>query len=152
MTRELKGIHVLIITVAAFTTIVGVNLVMAFNAISSFPGLETRSSYISSQHFQADRAAQQALGWTVDLTLAEGGLVLAMTDAQGQPVRPAKLDLMLRRPTHQMADQNPRLRPDGQGRWTSTVDLAPGNWNADLVAEAADGTAFRLRLPLVVGQ
>lgn len=150
MKRELTGGHVLAITLAAFGTIIGVNLVMAANAISSFPGVETASPYVASQHFQADRAAQQQLGWQADLTLVEGRLALHLTDAQGLGVAPRTLQLMLRRPTHQASDQQPRLNPEGPGRWTARVDLAPGNWNADLIAQADDGTPYRLRLPLHV--
>lgn len=150
MTRELTGGHVLAITLAAFGTIIGVNLVMAANAIHSFPGVETASPYVASQHFQAARAAQQALGWQADLALADGRLTLHLVDAAGQGVAPRTLSLMLRRPTHQASDQQPRLTPDGSGRWSAQVDLGPGNWNADLTATAADGTPFRLRLPLHV--
>lgn len=150
MTHELKGFHVLLITLAAFGTIIAVNVVMAINAIGSFPGIEVRSSYVASQHFQADRAAQEALGWTVDLDLTDGQLTLQMRDADGQGVKPRLLDLMLRRPTHQLSDQHPRLRPQGEGRWVAQADLAPGNWNADLFAENRDGTSFRLRVPLNV--
>ncbi|WP_265501679.1 FixH family protein [Paracoccus beibuensis] len=150
MTKELKGFHVLLITLAAFGTIIAVNVVMAINAIGSFPGIEVRSAYVASQHFEADRAAQQALGWTIDLDLSDDRLTLRMRDADGQAVQPRLLDLMLRRPTHQMSDQHPRLRPEGDGVWVSQVDLATGNWNADLFAESRDGTSFRLRLPLHV--
>lgn len=148
MKSELKGVHVLAITLAAFGTIIAVNLGMAYNAISSFPGVETRSSYISSQHFQADRDAQQRLDWHADLRVQGDHLMLSLRDGSGEGVMPGALQLMLRRPTHQRADQQPRLVAEGPGLWRFTADLAPGNWNADLIAEAADGTAFRQRLPL----
>ena len=62
---EITGKHVLAITVSAFAVIIGVNVVMAWKAISTFPGLEVKNSYVASQTFDADRAAQQALGWTL---------------------------------------------------------------------------------------
>ena len=150
MSRELKGFHVLLITLAAFGTIIAVNIVMAVSAIGSFPGIEVRSSYVASQHFQADRAAQQALGWRAEVELSDGQLTLRMSDRLGQGVQPRLLDLMLRRPTHQLSDRHPRLRPEGDGIWVSQVNLGPGNWNADLFAESRDGAAFRLRIPLNV--
>lgn len=149
MTRELTGGHVLAITLAAFGTIIGVNLVMAANAISSFPGVETASPYIASQHFQAERAAQDQLGWQADLMLDQGVLTLAMRDGTGQGVTPRTLELMLRRPTHQKSDQQPRLELQDSGLWRAQVDLEPGAWNADLSAQSADGTQFRVRLPLI---
>lgn len=151
MIRELTGRHVLAITVGAFAVIIGVNLVMAFQAVRSFPGLETRSAYIASQQFEAERAAQAALGWTAALSIDGDRLLLTLQDADGQGVKPRALALVLRRPTHQQADQHPRLLAEVAGRWHGQVRLAPGNWNADLTAEAADGTQVRLRLPLYVG-
>ena len=65
---ELKGKHVLGIAVGAFGVIIAVNLVMAYQAISTFPGLEVANGYVASQTFDADRKAQEALGWTAVLT------------------------------------------------------------------------------------
>ena len=57
---ELKGRHVLGIAVGAFGVIIAVNLVMAYQAISTFPGLEVANGYVASQTFDADRKAQDA--------------------------------------------------------------------------------------------
>ena len=58
MTREFTGWHMLGLMVGGFGIIIAVNLTLAWNAIATFPGLETRNSYVISQSFQADRAAQ----------------------------------------------------------------------------------------------
>ena len=71
-TRKLTGWHVLAIFTAAFGVIIGVNLTLAFNAVATFPGLETGNSYVASQSFDARRDAQQALGWTVTATADDG--------------------------------------------------------------------------------
>ena len=73
MARELTGRHVLAITLAAFGVIIAVNMVMAFKAVSPFPGLETPNSYVASQVFDRERTAQAALGWTVSLLPAPDG-------------------------------------------------------------------------------
>lgn len=150
MARELKGRHVLAISLVAFGIIISVNLVMAYNAIGSFPGLETRSSYISSQHFDRNRAAQQGLGWQAEVRIEGDRVVLRLADDGGAAVTPAALALQIRRPTHQRDDQEPDLSPEAPGRWSAPLALAPGNWNADVIAEAADGTGFRQRLYLNV--
>ena len=54
-TRKLTGWHVLAIFTAAFGVIIGVNLTLAFNAVATFPGLETGNSYVASQSFDARR-------------------------------------------------------------------------------------------------
>lgn len=150
MKRELTGRHVLAIAVTAFGVIITVNLIMAFNAVGTFSGLETRSSYISSQHFDRDRAAQQQLGWQADVRLEGSRAVLRLTDGQGGAVSPQELTLQLRRPTNQRDDLTPPLSPEAPGRYSAEVALAPGNWNADIRATAADGTAFRQRIKLHV--
>lgn len=57
--RKLTGWHVVFGFVAAFGVIITVNLVMAYNAVASFPGLEVKNGYIASQSFDKRRAAQQ---------------------------------------------------------------------------------------------
>ena len=81
--KELKGWHVATMFVAAFTIIIGVNLALAFNAVATFPGLETKNSYVASQSFDADRTAQDALGWTVTLRLEGDELHLRFRDKNG---------------------------------------------------------------------
>jgi hypothetical protein len=44
--------------------IISVNLLLAFKAVSTFPGLEVKNSYVASQGFNDRKAAQEALGWT----------------------------------------------------------------------------------------
>lgn len=146
MKRELTGRHVLAITIGAFSVIIAVNLVMATKAIGTFPGLETKSSYIASQHFQAEREAQQHLGWRAWLEATDGMLVLTIVDAAGQGVLPQSLSVQLRRPTHQRDDVMLELMPEAPGRWSAPARLERGNWNADVRAETAEGGAFRQRL------
>ena len=43
---EITGKYVFAITASAFAVIIGVNLVLAFKAVSTFPGLEVKNSYV----------------------------------------------------------------------------------------------------------
>ena len=147
--RELTGRHVAIITVSAFTVIVGVNLTLAWNAVATFPGLEVRNSYVASQSFDANRAAQEALGWEADLVHDGGHLTLTLTGADGQPAVPARLETVLGRATHVADDRVPEFTFDGTA-WTAPAELAPGYWNLRLTALAEDGTAFQKRIELFV--
>jgi nitrogen fixation protein FixH len=54
---EMTGRKVLAITVSAFGVIIAVNFLLAYKAVSTFPGLEVPNSYVASQTFDADRAA-----------------------------------------------------------------------------------------------
>ncbi|MGX0903750.1 nitrogen fixation protein FixH [Roseovarius sp. MBR-79] len=146
--RQLTGRHVFLIFAGAFGTIIAVNLVLAYSAVSTFPGLEVKNSYVASQEFNERKAAQEALGWEVRATHGGGVLRLTITDAEGQPVRVASLDATVGRATHVAEDQRPEFHFDGRG-YVAPVTLAPGNWNIRMVAEAPDGTEFQQRVVLV---
>ena len=146
--RKLTGRHVFFIFSGAFGTIIAVNLFLAYSAVSTFPGLEVKNSYVASQEFNERKAAQEALGWDVRATHGGGVLRLAIIDAEGQPVRVASLDATVGRATHVAEDQRPDFHFDGRG-YVAPVTLAPGNWNIRMVAKASDGTAFQQRVVLV---
>ncbi len=149
MTREFTGWHMLAIMVGAFGIIITVNLTLAFNAVRTFPGLETKNSYVASQSFDADRAAQDALRWDVTATLADGELELSVLDAAGNATRPKVVSATLGRATHTGEDSTPNLTWNGTA-FTAPVPATEGYWNLRLVLEAADGTQFRRRFPLTV--
>lgn len=146
---ELKGRHVLAICVGAFSVIIGVNVVMAVQAVRTFPGLEVANGYVASQSFDADRKAQQALGWTVTPSYRDGKLVLAVTDAEGLPAAVRTLDVLVGRATEAKDDVTPVLARVA-GVWEADLALARGKWMLKVEAEAPDGTKFRQRLELFV--
>ena len=49
--RKFTGKHALAVFVGAFGVIIAVNLVLAYNAVKTFPGLEVKNSYVASQEF-----------------------------------------------------------------------------------------------------
>jgi nitrogen fixation protein FixH len=149
--RPVTGKAVLAITLAGFGTVIGVNVTMAVLAVGSFPGLEVRNSYVASQAFDAEAKAQAALGWTSAVAFAEGRLVVDLRGADGLPVQPASLAVLVTRPTEAREDRQVAMAFDGQG-WAGAVDLAPGRWRVRIAAVAADGTAFRVVRDLVVAQ
>ncbi len=147
--REFTGRHMLIVTVSFFTIVIGVNLFMAYSAISTFPGLEVKNGYIASQQFNARRAEQEALGWQIDADLENGYVTLSITDASGTPVQVSSLEAPIGRPTEAFEDVIPAYEFDGTA-YVGKADLGPGNWNVRLVATALDGTLFTQRIVLHV--
>lgn len=147
--KPLTGRKVLAIVLAAFGTIISVNLVLAYQAVSTFSGLEVQNSYVASQTFDADREAQLSLGWRVGAEVEDGRLIIAFTDQSGAPVEVASLEAVVGRATHVREDQTPAFSY-ARGEFVAPVDLAPGNWNIRLVATAPDGTQFRQRVVLYV--
>lgn len=149
--REITGKHVLGFTVSAFAIIIGVNVVMAWKAVSTFPGLEVGNSYVASQTFDADRSAQQALGWTLvpQYDAAAKELHLAFTDAAGNSVRLRDLSVLVGRPTSAASDMRPAFVHKA-GVYVAKADLTKGNWMMLVEGHAEDGTVFRQRIDLNV--
>ena len=149
ISKPLTGRKVFYITAGAFSIIIAVNVFMATMAIGTFPGLETKNSYVASQKFDRERAAQLALGWRVSAEALDGELRLTILNQNGDPVQPAAMDATLGRATHVGEDSAPVFAFNGRAH-VATADLAPGNWNLRLVATAEDGTLFRQRIVLHV--
>lgn len=142
--KQLNGRHVLMIFGGAFSVIIAVNLTLAFNAVSTFPGLEVKNSYVASQGFDAARDAQLALGWDVRAVAERGNIRLEIMKG-GAPVEAEIRSAVLGRATNVAQDQFPTLAFDGRA-YVAPAELSGGNWNLRLVAVAADGTEFKQRI------
>lgn len=147
--KPLTGRKVFFITAGAFGVILAANLTLAYSAIGTFPGLETKNSYVESQNFNIDRDAQLALGWDVALDHDGETLRLSIKDSYGNAVSPKLLQYTLGRATHVQDDVEPDFVWKGEA-FEAPLTLAPGNWNLRLRAEAPDGTLFRQRIVLYV--
>lgn len=143
---KLTGWHVLMIFGSGFAVIILVNLLLAYSAIRTFPGLEVSNSYVASQEFNARKAAQEGLGWTVVAEHENGILRLRITDTQG-PVEVARLETTVGRATHVLEDQTPTFTFDGEA-YVAPVALADGNWNIRMKAWDDTGTLFEQRVVL----
>ncbi len=148
---ELTGRKVLAIAVGAFGVIIAVNLVMAWQAISTFPGLEVKNSYVASQTWDAERAAQKSLGWELaaEYDHASEALQLVFTDASGRPAPVESLSVLVGRPTEAKDDQWPEFGLSN-GAFRAPLALSPGKWMLKVEAVAPDGTIFRQRRDLFV--
>ena len=147
--REFTGRHALMVFGGAFGLIISVNLLMAYSAVSTFPGLEVKNSYVASQQFDERKAAQEALGWTVRADAGAGQVVLSITDVAGNPVRVGALEALVGRATHVADDIRPEFIFNGVA-YVAPIDLAGGNWNIRMTALAEDGTQFAQRVILHV--
>jgi nitrogen fixation protein FixH len=146
--REITGRHVLFMIGGGFAVVIAVNVALAVSAVRTFPGLEVQNSYVASQAFDAERALQDALGWTTSLDHDDGRLVLRIEDGQG-PVEAEIVSAVIGRTTHVADDVRPDFQWTGDS-YAAPVDLAPGIWAMRLEARAADGTRFRRRLEIRV--
>jgi len=133
----------------AFGVIISVNLFLAYSAVKTFPGLEVKNSYVASQNFDADRAAQLALGWTVSADVMDEELHLFINDTDGNPVEVDTLTATFGRATSVRDDQTPDFTFTGTN-YIAPVVTAAGNWNLRMEATAQDGTKFRQRVIVLV--
>lgn len=141
---EIKGWHVFAGFAAAFGVIIAVNLTLAFKAVSTFPGLEVKNSYVASQSFDKDRAAQLALHWDVSATLDKQTLSLVVLE-DGKPIEVAVEGATFGRATNVQFDETPEFVFDGEAM-RATVQGGAGNWNLRLKLRAEDGTLFQQRI------
>lgn len=147
---EIKGWHVLTGFVVAFGVIISVNLTLAYNAVRTFPGLEVKNSYVASQSFDADRTAQEALGWDVSARVGDGLLRLVVLE-EGQAIAPVIEDAVFGRATMVAADQVPQFTFDGEA-FVAPIEAGAGNWNLRVKLRAEDGTLFQQRVVVEVAR
>jgi nitrogen fixation protein FixH len=146
---EITGRHVFAITTTAFAVIIGVNALLAYKAVSTFPGLEVNNSYVASQDFNARKAAQEALGWSVSPAYEDGRMTLAFTARDGQSVAVHDLQVLVGRTTEASDDTFPTFAREGDV-YAADVALQKGKWMIKVTATSADGTLFEQRSELFV--
>ncbi len=146
---ELTGKHVFVITASAFAVIIGVNIILAVKAVSTFPGLEVDNSYVASQGFNARKAAQETLGWSMTPGYDQGRMTLAFHGADGQPVQVQDLQVLVGRTTEAKDDAFPVFARDGD-LYAADLPLGKGKWMIRVTAKSADGTLFEQRSELYV--
>ena len=134
--RRVTGRAITITFVVFFGIVVGVNLLMARLAISTFGGTVVDNSYVASQQYnqwlEQDRA-QARLGWGVVVDVADDRRVtVSATDAAGAPLTGAMVRAMAEHPLGR-ADPVPLTfvrqdAPGGAASWRSRQPLPPGRW------------------------
>lgn len=129
--RHLTGWHVLTIALAAFGTIIAVNMTMLFAATGTFPGLVVQNSYVASKGWDERSRAQEALGWTATVGWTGGLLTVDLRDARGHLVPGAALEALVGRPTLAAEDRTVTFQFDRNG-YFAPVELSPGAWRIEL--------------------
>lgn len=144
-TGTFTGRHMLLIMLAFFGVIIGVNVTMATLAGTSWTGFVVRNSYIASQEFndKVEAAREQiALGWTAALALYDGTVSLRLADAGTAPIPLSAATLVFRNPASEADDTTIALVPSARGMIGSTR-LRDGLWVVEIDAVTAEGRAWR---------
>jgi len=148
-TRKFSGRKFLLIIVSFFLVVIGANLSLVYAALGTFPGLEVNNTYVASQNFNSERAAQINLGWRAKTAFDGKMLTLEILDKTGKPARVTQLQATVGRAAYDRADQTLTFA-EGASPYQVPVKLAPGKWEVRFVATAPDGEKFRQRLPIYV--
>lgn len=151
--REFTGRHMLAILVAFFGTVIAVNMLLFTLAKSSWTGLVVENAYVASQQFNEGLEAarkQEALGWTMDFTLADGQFRYRLTDKAGKPVAVRSATAIFRHPAYQGADWTTVLKPAADGMLVSADTPRDGVWSVEINAEAGLATPYRNTLRLTI--
>jgi len=147
--KELTGRKVFAIMATGFSVIIGVNITMAYSAISTFPGLVVKNSYVASQNFDRERSAQEALALQIAAGYDAGQIRIVVDSLAVVPVGIKSLSATVGRATHARSDLTLDLHK-ADGVFSAPAVLEPGAWVLRLRGEAQDGTPFRQDLGLAV--
>ena len=147
--RPLTGRMVLAMLLGFFGLVIAVNLVMVREAISTFGGVDTPSSYQAGLHFKAEEAAiaaQDALHWQVDARLAAAkvGETVTVTalDAAGEQLTGYAVTARFAHPADERRDVVIALQETAPGSYSGTAAVASGQWTLDLVIGRAGARLF----------
>lgn len=157
--KPLTGRKVLVILIAFFGIVIGVNVIMAKLAIATLPGTEVDSAYSASLGYEKEIAAARAQderNWQVDEHIqraADGGATLQVEarDKNGRPMTGLKFTGRFERPTDKRADLSVALAEVGIGVYRgSTTAMEPGQWDLVLEGDSAGQRMFLSKNRLIL--
>lgn len=125
------GMHMWIVMILFFGTIIAVNFTMAWFAHSSWSGLVVENSYVASQEFNE----KAALARSIEASGVKGALEVKgdvihyqLTDAKADPVIADHVTMNFRRPVGDHQDFSIALNDAGNGQFTGSHAVLPGQW------------------------
>ena len=151
------GRHMLATMLAFFGVIIGVNITMAYFARSSWTGLVVENSYVASQEFNAKMAetrAQDALGWSSTITIADGRVRYELADKDGHAVGLKSVAVKFMHPVDDREDVSVQLTRGADGVYEAPHDVPDGVWLVEVEADAGLAKAYRetVRMHIVGGK
>jgi len=143
MNRQFTGWHMFGAMVAMFGLVIGVNLLMAYCALSTFGGTVVDNSYVASQNYNrwlSDARTQEALGWRATATLEDNGRVAIKLGGARGPIA-ASLTAVASHPLGRAPDQSLTFHRRDDGDYLSTRPLPSGRWQLRIQARSDDRVA-----------
>ena len=155
---EITGRKVFAVVAAFFLIIFAANILLAWLALDSWPGLETKSSYEAGRVYQReiDASRQQASrNWRVKVHLErrDDGLLIRLEarDRDGAPVTGIGFAARFARPTTTRKDRSVTLSETEPGIYRGVVSaIEAGTWTVILEADNGSERLYRSRNRIVI--
>ena len=144
--NEFTGKHMLVIVIAFFAVIIGVNITMAVIASKTWTGLVVENSYVASQKFNAKleaAARQEQRGWSGTIRYNAGVLEFTLVDKESRQVMFDDVVAHVGRPAFEQQDRQVKLLNSGNGTYQARLNFAPGPWQVS-VRGRNDAGPYRL--------
>ncbi|WP_088347213.1 MULTISPECIES: FixH family protein [Rhodomicrobium] len=141
--RHFTGRHLLIVLGGFFGTMLAVNGVFTYFAVSTFNGVDRPDAYREGLQYNAridEGRRQSALGWVHRVALGEAGRIeVRISDGQGQPVPQLAITGDIGRPAADRFTHPLSFSETSPGFYAATAEgLAPGSWVLSLDARKRD--------------
>jgi nitrogen fixation protein FixH len=157
---ELTGGMVAAMLVLFFGVIVSVNATIMTMALRTMPGVETRSAYEASQHFNEEIARQHerdARGWSAAATLVRQGdgatLAVTLVDRNGGALAGFVTSARLRHPATSARDRELTLSESRPGRYEARFEtIEAGAWILELQARRGQEIVFVSRSRITLAE
>ncbi len=145
--RELKGWHVLIMFLAFFGVMLGVNIYMVVQAVRTFPGEVNSRPYEAGLAYNRTlkaMATERALGWrarvdAIETTAVGTRIVVRWSNASAQPLMGAMVKGKIVRPATEAQSHDLAFTEIEPGAYAAVVKAAPGAWDLSVTATDARG-------------
>jgi nitrogen fixation protein FixH len=155
--RPLTGRRVLAMLIGFFGLVIAVNLVMVREAITTFGGVDTPSSYQAGLNFKAEEAAaaaQDALQWRVDAkVVADAGsarVTVEIREPSGAPVHGLAVTATLAHPSDERRDVVVAMTETMPGIYSGPAVVEAGQRVLDIEVARDGRRVFRSRNRVVV--
>jgi nitrogen fixation protein FixH len=137
MTRQIKGVHLLLMMVAFFGVVIAVNATMATFATRTFGGTVVDNSYVASQQFNtwlARAEAQRRTGASISLAVTDR-IVTVDARSAGLADEGATLTGWAIHPLGRAEPVALRFQRQGSGHFVATAPLPAGRWQLELTLQ-----------------
>ena len=149
--KPLTGTAVLLMVLGFFAIVIGANMIMAYDAITTFSGLQSPKPYENGLAFNREIArakAQSDRQWTADATIntrPDGTTAISvhLTDAKGSPLRGYELTASLNSPTDIRRDHRMILAEGNSGDYMGSSLIERGQWDMAIEARQNGETLYR---------